>query len=119
MCRSAANHVSHGGVDAQPLGVVDIFITGQSAVDRLTEQRYKAMLLVLAKARILQVVCTRLGQCQRLVEFSVRKQPGVGGDSAANKPQLQTAIEMDPQRPVLAVTHRVFLSAWHECAKDP
>jgi hypothetical protein len=48
--------VSHGGVDAQPLVVVDIFITGQSAVDRLPEQRDKAMLLVLAQATILQVV---------------------------------------------------------------
>ncbi len=110
--------MSHGGVDAQPLGVVDIFITGQSAVDRLTEQWYKAMLLVLAQATILQVVCTRLGQCQRLVEFSIREQPGVGGDLAAHEPQLQPAIEIDPQVPVLAVTHRVFLSAWHERAKD-
>ena len=116
-CRSPTNHVSHGGVDAQPLGVVDIFITGQSAVDRLTEQRYKAMLLVLAKATILHVVCTRLCQCQRLVELSVRQQPGVSGDLAAHEPQLQTAIEIDPQLPVLAVTHRVFLSAWHESAK--
>ena len=111
--------MSHGGVDAQPLGVVDIFITGQSAVDRLTEQRYKAMLLVLAQATILQVVCTRLCQCQRLVEFSVRKQPGVGGDLAAHEPQLQTAIEIDPQLPVLAVTHRISPSALHESAKDP
>ncbi len=81
---AAANHVSHGGADAQPLGVVDIFITCQSAVDRLTEQRYKAMLLVLAQATILQVVCTRLGQCQRLVEFSVREQPGVGGERGSS-----------------------------------
>jgi hypothetical protein len=67
----------------------------------------------------LQVVCTRLCQCQRHVEFSVRKQPGVGGDLAAREPQLQTAIEIDPQLSVLAVTHRISLSAWHECAKDP
>lgn len=57
---SRPHHVSKGGVDAQPLGVVDIFMTGQSAVDRLTEQPDKAMLLILAQATILQVVCTRV-----------------------------------------------------------
>ncbi len=77
------------------------------------------MLLVLAQATILQVVCTRLCQCQRIVEFSVRKQPGVGSDLATHELQLQTAIEIDPQLPVLAVTHRVFLSAWHKCTKYP
>jgi len=29
----ATDHVAHGRIDAQPLGIVDIFITGQSAVD--------------------------------------------------------------------------------------
>ena len=32
LCRSTTDNVSHGRVNAQPLGVIDIFITGQSAV---------------------------------------------------------------------------------------
>ena len=46
----STNHVSHGGVDAQTLGVVDIFITGQAAVNRLPQQRQQLVLFVLTEA---------------------------------------------------------------------
>jgi hypothetical protein len=53
----------------------------------------------------------RLGQPQRIVELAVGEQPGVGGDAAAVELQLQAAAEIDPQRPVIRFTRRVFHGA--------
>jgi hypothetical protein len=53
------------------------------------------------------------------VRLSRIKQPGIGGDLAAHESQLQTAIEIDPQLTVLAVTHRISLSIWHEYTRFP
>ena len=85
----------------------------------LTLQGQEAVLLVLTKSRILQALCARHGQMQRLIEFPTRQQPGVGGDLASQEPQLQSTVEIDPQVPVLAVTHWVSLSEWHDLMKDP
>jgi hypothetical protein len=57
-------------------------------------------------------------QAQRLIEFSIRQQPGVGGELASQNLQLQCTVAIDPQVPVLAVTHWVPLSLWHvDCKK--
>jgi len=58
-------------------------------------------------------------QAQRLIEFSIRQQPGVGGELASQNLQLQCTVEIDPQVPVLAVTHWVPLSLWHVDCKKP
>jgi hypothetical protein len=58
-------------------------------------------------------------QAQRLIEFSIRQQPGVGGELASQKLQLQCTVEIDPQVPVLAVTHWVPLSEWHDLMNGP
>ena len=79
----------------------------------------EAVLLVLAKSRILHALCARLGQMQRLIKFPIRQQPSVGGELASQELQLQCTVEIDPQVPVLAVTHWVPLSEWHEIAENP
>ncbi len=39
-----AHDVAHNRIDAQPLGVVGVLVTGQPAVDRLTQQRDRTVL---------------------------------------------------------------------------
>jgi hypothetical protein len=41
--RSTANHLTHGGIDTEPLGVVGVLVAGQTAVDRLTQQSGQAV----------------------------------------------------------------------------
>ena len=72
------------------------------------------MLLVAPEARIGQQLCDHLRQPDRFIEFSVRQQPGVGRDPAAQEFQLQAAAKTDPQIALLAVTQGVSLSAWHK-----
>jgi hypothetical protein len=56
---------------------------------------------------------------QRLIKFPIHQQPSVGGDLASQELQLQSTVEIDPQAPVLALTHWVSLPEWHDLMKDP
>ena len=91
----------------------------ETAVDRLAQQGQQAVLLVLPEARILKAFCAHRSQPECLIEFAIRQQPGIRGDLAAQKFQLQSTVETDPQILVLAVTHWVPRSAWHELAEHP
>ena len=50
LCRPPTDNVPHGRVDRQSLGIVHIFVSCQSAVDRLPKHRHKTMLFVRAQA---------------------------------------------------------------------
>jgi Transglycosylase len=52
---------------------------------------------VLAGARVRQRIGTRVGQAQRVVQFAVSQQPGIGGDRGAAKFQQQTTVEIEPE----------------------
>ena len=59
---SAANDVTHGWIDAQPFGVIQIFVACQAAVDRLSQQWCEEVLLVRPGTRIGQRFFAHLGQ---------------------------------------------------------
>ncbi len=52
---ASAYHVTHHRINAQSLRVVDIFVPGQTAVDRLAQQRRHAVLNVAAGAEVEQL----------------------------------------------------------------
>jgi hypothetical protein len=70
--QSAAHDMAHGRINTQWLGVVDILIACQAAVDRLPQQGQEAVLLVLAEAQVFHGFLAHLGQAQCLVELSIR-----------------------------------------------
>jgi hypothetical protein len=45
---------------------------------------------------------------ERIVQFTIGQQSGIGGDAAAVKFQLQAAVKIDPQRPIIRFTRWVF-----------
>ena len=55
-----AHDGSHGRIEAEPFRVVDIIVTGQTAIGRLQYQAQKAMLGVLAGAGVCSTVTTVL-----------------------------------------------------------
>jgi hypothetical protein len=63
---------------------------------------------VLASTAFHQGRTRQIGQPERVVQFAVSEQSGVGGDPAAVEFQLQAAVEIDPQRPVISFTRWVF-----------
>ncbi len=51
---------------------------------------------------------TQIGQTQRLIQFPIGQQPGVGCDLGTVKLQLQTTIESHPQSLFFGCTHWIF-----------
>ena len=77
-------------------GVVDIFVAGEAAVDRLPQQRRQGVLSVLPGAGVVQATGRGTGKSQGVVEFAVGKESGVTGDGRAMELQLDFAVEIDP-----------------------
>ena len=115
----AAHHGSHGGIDAQALGVVDILVAGQSAVDRLPEERGEAVLRVLAGRVSCRTSRPVSVSCEAVVEFSVGQEPGVAGDVGAVEFKAEAAVELRPERLGPAVTHQKLLSWQQEESENP
>ena len=110
---SATNHVTHRWVDSQSLGVVDILVACQSAVYGLTQQRHKLVLLVAAQAAVFEGGWGHFSQPERLIEFAIRQQSGIGCDLATEELEFQAAVKTDSQIVVFGVTHRVPLLLLH------
>jgi hypothetical protein len=70
---------------------------------------------VLATAAFRQHAASQIGQPERVVQFTVAQQAGVGGDAAAVEFQLQPPVEIDPQGSVIRFDHWGF----HPRASDP
>ena len=69
-----------------------------------------------AAAAFRQHAAGQIGQPQCIVEVAVGEQPGVGGDAATVELQLQAAVEIAPQGPVIRFTRWVFPGAATEGA---
>jgi hypothetical protein len=79
----ATHDDSHRGIVVEALGVVNVFIACQSAVDRLAKQGQEVVLGVLAGAGVVQAAGRGAGQFKGVVEFAVGKESGVAGDGRA------------------------------------
>src|SRR5262249_43296592 len=107
---ATTEHSSQGGIEAKALGVVDILVASQSAVDRLAGEGQQTVWGVLSRAGVVQAGRRRTGQSEGIVEFAVGEESGVTGDGRAVELQLDLAIEIDAHGVVVAVTHWVPLS---------
>jgi hypothetical protein len=63
----------------KPLGVVDILVARETTEDRLPQHPNKSVPAVLAGPCVREAVTRHRGQAERVVEFPVGKQSGVGG----------------------------------------
>jgi hypothetical protein len=77
----AAAYDPHRRIETEALGIVDVFIADQPAVDRLAEEGRQAVLRVLSGARAAQAGSGRARQCESVVDFAVGEESGVTGDS--------------------------------------
>ena len=80
---------------------------------RLTQQSQQDLLLVSTETWIPENLSAHLGQPERLIQFPIGQQPGIGSDLASQESQLQAGVETYPQFLVLAVIRWVLLSLWH------
>jgi hypothetical protein len=78
---SASDSVPHGWIDAKTVGIIGILVACQTAENRLPQKCHHRVLRVLAGTPIGQFMVGYYGQIQGVVEFSVGKQPSIGGHS--------------------------------------
>ena len=96
---------------SETVGVVYISITAKSSKYRLAKLTRHAVPSVLAGTVVLENISGNLGQAKGFVKLSIDKHTAVSGDLGTVKFQLQTAVEINPQRAMSAFTRWVTRSA--------
>jgi hypothetical protein len=115
MRRLAADDPAHRGIMTKSLGVVHILVPGQSPKHGLPQHSHQRVPSILARSRISERFASHRGKTKRVVEFPIRDQPGVRGHHRPAKLELQAAVEIDPENPIVRFTRRVG----HQGASHP
>jgi hypothetical protein len=83
--RLAADDPAYRRITAQAIGVVDILVSGKPPEHRLPQQPDQRMAAIPAGACIGQHVPGHGAETERVVEFTIGQQSGIGGDPAASR----------------------------------
>ena len=103
----AADDPSHDRVEAEPVGIVHVVVPAKAPENGLAELRDKTVATVLPTTGVRQCVAGNLAQSDRIVQFPVRQQPGVGSDLGTVELKLEPTVKIQPQNPASRFTHRV------------
>lgn len=94
---ATADNPTRRRVTSQAVGGVHVLIATQATEDGLPKQSCHRVLVVLAGARVDELVANHVRQLERVIELTVGKQSGVGGDLGTAELKLQAAVEIEPQ----------------------
>jgi hypothetical protein len=94
----AADDGAHGRIAREPLGVVDVLVACEPAVDGLPHETEQPMPDVLAAPALGEGRGGRRGQAEGIVQLAVGEQAAIGGDPGAVELELEAAVEGDPER---------------------
>jgi hypothetical protein len=68
----------HDGILREALGVIHVFVSGETTEHRLPKKSHQEMSGVLATPRLRQNLSAQLGQSKGVIQFTIREQTGVG-----------------------------------------
>jgi hypothetical protein len=101
LSRLAADYPSHRRIMTEALSVVHVLVSGKPTEDGLPQHADKGMPAILASAVVGQDLARHRRQPERVVEFAIRQQSGIGGHDRTAKLQHQAAVEIEPQSPIV------------------
>ena len=107
MSRFAADNPAHRRIMAQAFGVVHILVSGKATEYRLPEQPDQCMAAILAGACVGEHSLAIADQSERVIEFAIGKQPGIGGHDGTAKLEHQAAVKIEPNSIRFRFTRRV------------
>jgi len=107
-CGSAAGNVPHHRINTQTLGIVGVFVAGQSAVYRLPQQGSNAVLGIATGSIFIELKPCRPRQTQGFIKLSVCQEIGITRDFGSMKFELQSTVKIEPQGILASFTHRVL-----------
>jgi hypothetical protein len=93
----ATDDPAHRRIAAQPVGVVEVFISGKTAEHGLVQHAHQIMATVPARAPVNQVLVRDVHQAKRVIEFAIGQQSGIGGNPGALKLKLEATVEIEPE----------------------
>jgi hypothetical protein len=97
---------SFGWVQGKRFGIIGVIVTGQTAVDELSEQRNEVASDISAGTAFREIAGSDMGQAQGIIQFSIGQMSRAGGDSGAAKFQADLGVELDPRRGFFAVAYQ-------------
>ena len=93
----AADDPAHRRITSQPVGVVDVLISGKPTEHRLAQHADQIVPTVPARAAVNQMLPRDGHQAERVIEFAIGQQSGIGGDAGTVELQLEAAVEIEPE----------------------
>ena len=107
MSRLASDNPAHRRIMPQTFGVVHVLVSSEATKYRLSEQPGQCVPAILASACVGEYIAGHHGKAERVVEFPVREQAGVGGDHRSSKLEHQPAVEIESENLGIQFTRRV------------
>lgn len=98
--RLAADDPAHRRIVTQALGIVDIFVAGEPAEHRLSQQPDQRVSPILASARVGEHVARHPAETDSVVEFPVGQQSGIGRDPRTMELNVHVTVEIEPNSPL-------------------
>lgn len=92
----------------QAFGIVHVFITRETPEHGLAQQTGQQVAGVLARAAFRQDIARQISEAERIVQFTVDQDAGIGGDATSMEVEPQAAVKIDPQGTVIRFTRWVF-----------
>ena len=95
----AADDPLHDWIEAEPVGIVHVVVPAKASENGLAELPDKTVATVLPTTGVRECVSGNLAQSDRIIQFPVRQQPGVGSDLGTVELELQPTVKIQPQNP--------------------
>jgi len=96
----AADDPPHDRVEAEPVGIVHVVVPAKASENGLAELPDKTVASILPTTGVREHVPGNLGQSDRIIQFPVRQQPGIGSDLGTVELELQPTVKIQPQNPI-------------------
>ena len=103
----AAADPPHDRVEAEPVGIVHVVVPAKASENGLAELPDKTVTTILPTMGVRECFPGNLGQSDRIIQFPIRQQPGVGRDLGTVELKLQSEVETGPKWSAIRFTLRV------------
>jgi hypothetical protein len=107
MRRLSARDPAHRRIMAQAFGVVHVLVSSEAAEERLPQHPDESMPTVLARASVSEHLIRHHTEAERVVEFAIGEQSGVGGHDRTEEMKYQSPVEIQPESLAIRFTRRV------------
>jgi hypothetical protein len=105
--RPPANELPHHRITAEPISIIDVFISSQARENGLAQKAREAVAAILSRARITDQTRRHIRQAKGVIQFAMKKQSTVRTDRRPTKCQFDRTVKSKPKRAGFRFTRRI------------